>query len=83
MLDAGASKAFAVADHQVAHIYINDVSIIKQVRSIVEKIQGVELILDRSEQSSYHINHGKAEVAIIILLMGQNVASLFMVIKEP
>ena len=24
LLDAGASKAFAVADHQVAHIYIND-----------------------------------------------------------
>jgi len=60
LLDAGASKAFAVADHQVAHIYINDVSIIKQVRSIVEKIQGVELILDRSEQSSYHINHERA-----------------------
>src|SRR5215217_4602163 len=24
LLDAGASKAFAVADHQIAHIYIND-----------------------------------------------------------
>ena len=24
LLDAGASQAFAVADHQVAHIYIND-----------------------------------------------------------
>ena len=24
LLDAGASAAFAVADHQVAHVYIND-----------------------------------------------------------
>lgn len=30
LLDAGASKAFAVADHQVAHIYINDPSITKK-----------------------------------------------------
>jgi predicted AlkP superfamily pyrophosphatase or phosphodiesterase len=60
LLDAGASKAFAVADHQVAHIYINDASVTKQVRSIVEKIHGVELILDRSEQLSYHLNHERA-----------------------
>ena len=60
LLDAGASKAFAVADHQVAHIYINDASVTKQVRSIVEKINGVELILDRVEQSSYHINHERS-----------------------
>ena len=24
LLDAGASKAFAVSDHQIAHVYIND-----------------------------------------------------------
>ena len=27
LLDAGASGAFAVADHQVAHVYVNDPSI--------------------------------------------------------
>lgn len=27
MFDAGASKAFAVADHQIAHIYVNDPSV--------------------------------------------------------
>ena len=32
LLDAGASKAFAVADHQIAHIYINDPSVTEQVR---------------------------------------------------
>jgi predicted AlkP superfamily pyrophosphatase or phosphodiesterase len=60
LLDAGASKAFAVADHQVAHVYINDVSVTNQVRSIVEQIRGVELVLDRNEQSSYQINHERA-----------------------
>ena len=31
MLDCGASKVFAVADHQVAHIYVNDPSLAKAV----------------------------------------------------
>jgi predicted AlkP superfamily pyrophosphatase or phosphodiesterase len=57
LLDAGASKAFAVADHQVAHVYINDVSVAKQVRHMLEKIKGIELILDKKEQSAYNINH--------------------------
>lgn len=60
LLDAGASRAFAVADHQLAHVYINDPSVTKKVRSIVEKVAGVELILDRREQSRYGIDHERA-----------------------
>src|SRR5688572_26501043 len=32
LLDAGASAAFAVADHQVAHVYVNDPSKLDEVR---------------------------------------------------
>ena len=60
LLDAGASRAFAVADHQIAHIYINDPSAAAKVRSIVEKVGGVELILDKSEQARYGIDHERA-----------------------
>jgi predicted AlkP superfamily pyrophosphatase or phosphodiesterase len=60
LLDAGASKAFAVADHQVAHVYINDPSIAIEVRSVVEKIDGVELVLDKQEQTKYHIDHERS-----------------------
>jgi len=60
LLDAGASRAFAVADHQIAHIYINDPSVASKVRGIVEKIPGVELVLDRSEQVRYGIHHERA-----------------------
>ncbi|NWK54010.1 alkaline phosphatase family protein [Verrucomicrobiaceae bacterium N1E253] len=41
-LDAGGSKAFAVADHQVAHIYINDPSIREEVLDCLKQIDGVE-----------------------------------------
>lgn len=60
LLDAGASRAFAVADHQIAHIYVNDPSVTKKVRSIAEKVAGVELILEKSEQARYGIDHERA-----------------------
>ena len=41
LLDAGASKAFAVADHQVAHIYLNDASLEKDVRHLLETEPGM------------------------------------------
>ena len=36
ILDCGASKAFAMADHQVAHIYLNDPTILAEVREVLE-----------------------------------------------
>ncbi len=59
-LDAGASRAFTVADHQVSHVYINDVLVIPQVRNLLEKVPGVELILDKEAQIKYHIDHARS-----------------------
>lgn len=41
-LDCGASKAFAIADHQVAHVYVNDPSIREEVRILLETTPGVD-----------------------------------------
>lgn len=41
LLDAGASRAFAVADHQVAHVYVRDDSIRDEVRCVLEATEGV------------------------------------------
>jgi predicted AlkP superfamily pyrophosphatase or phosphodiesterase len=60
LLDPGASKAFVVADHQVAHVYINDPSVTEKVRKLLEKVPGIALILDREAQAAYHINHERA-----------------------
>jgi predicted AlkP superfamily pyrophosphatase or phosphodiesterase len=60
LLDAGQSKAFAVADHQIAHVYINDATLKSKVRALVEKIPGVELVLDRNEQEAYGVHHERA-----------------------
>jgi predicted AlkP superfamily pyrophosphatase or phosphodiesterase len=66
LLDAGASKAFAVADHQIAHVYINDLSVSDQVRKILENVNGIELVLDREEQKEYHLNHERAGDFVVI-----------------
>ncbi|HKQ39413.1 MAG TPA: alkaline phosphatase family protein [Verrucomicrobiae bacterium] len=60
LLDAGASKAFAVADHQVAHIYLKDASLEKAVRDVVSRTPGVARIAGRSEQAALGIDHARA-----------------------
>jgi predicted AlkP superfamily pyrophosphatase or phosphodiesterase len=60
ILDAGASKVFAVVDHQVAHIYLNDRSLEKSVREVLEKTSGVEKILSNAEKIAAGIDHPRA-----------------------
>ncbi|MBD2005873.1 MULTISPECIES: alkaline phosphatase family protein [Cyanophyceae] len=66
LLDAGASIAFAVADHQVAHIYINDKDKVSQVRDLIEKVPGVELVLGEKEKATYHLNHPRSGELVVI-----------------
>ncbi len=66
LLDAGASKAFAVADHQIAHVYINDPEVSQQVMKIVEGVSGVELVLDKEGQKQYHIDHERAGELVLM-----------------
>ena len=60
ILDAGASRVFAVADHQVAHIYLKDASLEKSVRDVLEKTTGVETVLGRAEKIAAGIDHSRA-----------------------
>ncbi|WP_328606898.1 alkaline phosphatase family protein [Amycolatopsis sp. NBC_00345] len=59
-LDPWASRAFAVADHQVAHVYVRDESDVERVRSIVGELAGVDEVLDREAQAKYGIDHERA-----------------------
>lgn len=49
-LDTGGCKAFAVADHQVAHIYINDPAIRGEVHELLEKTAGIDEIRERNHE---------------------------------
>lgn len=45
MLDAGASRAFAVADHQIAHVYVKDKARVGEVAALFEKLPGQRKVL--------------------------------------
>lgn len=66
LLDAGASKAFAVADHQVAHIYVNDSSLLNKIKSILEDVPGVEYVLNKEEQKQFHIDHDRSGDLVVM-----------------
>ncbi len=59
ILDCGASKVFAVADHQIAHIYINDHSLKDRVRSLLNETQGISGVLDAREMTELGIDHSR------------------------
>jgi predicted AlkP superfamily pyrophosphatase or phosphodiesterase len=65
-LDGGGSRAFAIADHQVAHVYLNDRSIEAQVRAALEADPGIERVLDRDAQTQGGLRHRRAGDLIAI-----------------
>lgn len=65
-LDAGTSKAFAVADHQVAHVHVNDLSILPHVKKLLEATPGVELVLDEEGKKQHQIDHERAGDLVVM-----------------
>jgi len=59
-LDAGASKAFALSDHQLAHIYVRADQSIDEVKTLIEKLDGVEKVYDRTEQQAIGLDHERS-----------------------
>src|SRR5476651_2140298 len=59
-LDCGASQVFAVADHQIAHIYLNDPSLESKVRTVLKAEPGVEMVLDHPAQTERGIRHRRS-----------------------
>lgn len=54
VLDVFASKAWALADHQVAHVYTSEPA---KARGVIEALDGVEQVLDREQQAAFGIAH--------------------------
>lgn len=66
LLDAGASRAFAVADHQVAQVYVRDAADVARVADICGAIPGVEQVLDRAAQAALEIDHQRAGELVLV-----------------
>lgn len=60
LLDAGASGAFAVADHQVAHVYLGRGVEVGKVQVLLAGLEGVAQVLDRDQQKQLHVDHQRS-----------------------
>jgi predicted AlkP superfamily pyrophosphatase or phosphodiesterase len=65
-LDAGASDAFAVADHQIAHVYVRNPARIADVAALVRSIPGVDAVLDRNDQRAIGLDHERSGELVAI-----------------
>ncbi|MBJ6366660.1 alkaline phosphatase family protein [Snuella sedimenti] len=66
LLDCGISNAFALADHQIAHVYINDKSKLTDIKKALEACPEIDLVLDGETQKNYHIDHERSGDLMVI-----------------
>jgi len=64
-LDAGASRAFAVCDHQVAHVHVADPADVPAVRRLCEGLPGVGRVLHGAQRRAAGLDHPRAGTLVL------------------
>jgi len=59
-LDAGGSEAFAVADHQIAHVYVKKSERLPEVKRLLESMSGVERVLEGEDKRQAGLDHPRS-----------------------
>ena len=65
------SSAFAVVDHEIAHVYVRDPQRRPEVRFTLEAVDGVAQILDRPDQAARHVDHPAAGDFLLVAVEGR------------
>jgi predicted AlkP superfamily pyrophosphatase or phosphodiesterase len=66
VLDIGGSEAFAMADHQVAHVYVQDPARIQEVRELFEVTPGVGEVLDEAGKREHGLDHERSGELVLV-----------------
>ncbi|XVS67580.1 alkaline phosphatase family protein [Actinosynnema sp. CA-299493] len=66
LLDPWTSRAFAVADHQIAHVYVADPADLPRARAVLEELPGVDVVLDREAQAGVHLDHERSGELVVV-----------------
>jgi predicted AlkP superfamily pyrophosphatase or phosphodiesterase len=66
LLDPISSKAFAVADHQIAHIYLSNPELEAKVKDLLRGLAGVEKVYGSSDKSLIHLDHQRSGELVAI-----------------
>ncbi|SHN18287.1 alkaline phosphatase family protein [Actinacidiphila paucisporea] len=65
-LDPWTSRAFAVADHQIAHVYVPDPADLPLVRKLCAELPGVAEVLGEPEKAAYGLDHPRAGDLVLV-----------------
>jgi predicted AlkP superfamily pyrophosphatase or phosphodiesterase len=60
ILDAGASEAFAVVDHQLAHVYVKRRERIEEVAQLLRAQAGVEAVWGEADKRAHGLDHARS-----------------------
>lgn len=66
LLDPGASNAFAVADHQIAHVYVRKKEDLPKVKSILEATDGVAEVWSEVEKTKHGLNNPRSGDFVVL-----------------
>jgi predicted AlkP superfamily pyrophosphatase or phosphodiesterase len=69
-LDLGGSAAFALADHQVAHVYVARAEMVEQVRAALEATKGVERVLGAEGKRAAGLDHPRSGDLVAVAAPG-------------
>ncbi|MDP6849417.1 MAG: alkaline phosphatase family protein [Planctomycetota bacterium] len=83
LLDPGNSRAFAVCDHQCAHVYVSKETDLPLVKELLSHQDGVEKVLDKKEQSGLGLNHPRSGELFCIAKEGWWFAYPYWLEDEP
>jgi predicted AlkP superfamily pyrophosphatase or phosphodiesterase len=64
-LDFEYSKAFAMVDHQVAHVYVKK-GLEAETKRILEALPGIDRVLDRDDQARFKLDHERSGELVVI-----------------
>ena len=65
-LDTYGSRAFAVVDHQIAHVYVRDAADLARVRAVLAAISGVAKIYTGEERAAVHLDHLRSGEIVLL-----------------
>jgi len=65
-LDPGRCRAFAVADHQIAHVYVASPGDLPRVKQLFESVDGVEHVLDDQGKRSFGLDHERSGELVLL-----------------
>ena len=66
VLDTFHSKAYAVCDHQVAHVVVRDPALLPEVRAALAALPGVERVLGEAEQRAEGLWHRRSGDLLLV-----------------